>query len=111
MMKLSIGLAAAMMALAFVPLASANADLREVDVNAGPCILYPWSYSVGGTTVYTGDYTVKGRSYTVLFLTVTTQDVTVYGTGLYVPYVTTVYTPGVCYGSVGELIGEIATLA
>ena len=105
-MKLSISIAAAFVALAFVPLASANVNLGEVDLNKGPCIVYPGQKTVGGGYVGTYPFTVYGRSYTILFVTVTTQDVTVTGAGAYVPPVT-VYTPGVCYGYAGDLLSEV----
>ena len=107
-MKFAISMAAVFAALAFVPLASAN--IGAPDVNQGPCIIYPGYKTVGGFWVGTGNYYVPGQSVTIYFLTVSTQPVTVYGAGAWVPG-TTVYTPGVCYGYAGGLIGDIATLA
>ena len=96
-MKLFLTTTLALVALALAPPALAAGDSTQ------PCILYPTTWRVGGSTVYTPGYTIPGQD--VYF--VHTDPITISRGSVYVPYVTTVTTPGVCYGEVEDFLNEL----
>lgn len=95
-MKLFVLTTLALASLA-APLASASAE------SANPCIVYPITWAVGGYWVTTPGATVPGQD--VFF--VHTDPIHVTSGSVWVPYVTTITTPGICYGPVVDFIENL----
>jgi len=90
-----------LVALASLPTAAAS------EAESYPCILYPWTYHVGGYWVTTPGAYVPGQSVNVWFVHVQTDPVWVTGASVWVPYVTSVTTPGICYGDVQSIVDAL----